>query len=517
MAYEDLDAKLEEARRVLKRISGVHSVGWGYKEIAGSLTQRLAFRVYVRQKKPLAALSKSDLIPAELFGIPTDVLLVIGGEKFTCIDTDAHRPLVGGITISPMKLWIANGGSGEVDFGTLGFFGTINNATSHDRYVLLTCNHVLNFQGTVVGDKVYQPQFVTRSGVTGVDPNDPGAIGEIHHMGRNGNGPFTYSAADGGGGGSYFVDCASAKINTCYSSWCKTNCSTRLENTILGLAINSSNAIEGIQRVRKQDLPQGGAYPVTKVGRATGRTVGNVADVDVQGEDNTTHAKEDNIIVIHNTGPNCEGGAIFADHGDSGAVVVNSDRKIIGLLYGGDMAIGTGKACHIHPVLDLLGITMVSTQNPIAYDGRTTALESQIFFESAGPDLARATALRDEILRSHRGREFRTVVEKHREEVVYLVNHVRPVTVAWHRVHGPDFLAHILHASRYATYSVPREFQGVARDVALARLAEVLKQHGSPALRSGIEAYGDEIAILLAEADDIEMLAERMRAPERVA
>jgi hypothetical protein len=167
--------------------------------------------------------------------------------------------------------------------------------------------------------------------------------------------------------------------------------------------------------------------------------------------------------------------------------------------------------------LDLLQITIVSTQNPITYDAKTTALESQISIESPGPDLARAVALRNEILESRRGRLFRALVEKHREEVVYLVNRVRPVTVAWHRVHGPDFVAHALHASRHAAYSVPREVQGVQRKAALDLIAEVLKQHGSSKLRETIESHGDEIAALMDEASDLERLAERMRMPEGTA
>jgi hypothetical protein len=77
---------------------------------------------------------------------------------------------------------------------------------------------------------------------------------------------------------------------------------------------------------------------------------------------------------------------------------------------------------------------------------------------------------------------------------VYLVNRVRPVTVAWHRAHGPDFLAHAIHASLHAAYSVPRELEGVGRKAAIDRMAEVLRQHGSASLRAELESYGDEIA-----------------------
>ena len=511
MAADDLDQKLEEARRILRAIPGVHGVGWGYKQKAGQVTQQLAFRVYVHEKKSLDALPKNEVIPTELFGIPTDVLLVIKGSDFACTDTDAHRPLVGGITISPLKQWLANGGSGSASFGTLGFFGTINNADSHDRYVLLSNNHVLGDENTVVGDEIYQPQFHGAA----VDPKDPGPIAKIYNLGLKGNRNFNYSAADGGGGGSYYHDCATAKINTCYSSWCHTNCGTGLENTILGLAINSSNAIEGIQRLRNSDLPQNGTYRVTKVGQRTGRTVGKVVDAEAPGVENGTNAQQDKIIVIHNTGPNCENGAMFADHGDSGSVIVNDSRKIVGLLFGGDTTIGAGQACHIHPVLDLLQITMVSTQNPVAYDARTTALDARISLELPAPDLARAAALRSEILASENGRMFRALVEKHREEVVYLINRVRPVTVAWHRVHGPDFLAHVLHASRHAAYSAPRELDGVERKAALDRMAAVLKEHGSAPLREGIERHGEEMAKLLGEVSDLESLAGRLRAAER--
>jgi hypothetical protein len=86
------------------------------------------------------------------------------------------------------------------------------------------------------------------------------------------------------------------------------------------------------------------------------------------------------------------------------------------------------------------------------------------------------------------------------------------VTLAWHRVHGPDFLAHALHASRHPGYRVPRELDGVRRDGALERMLDALEQHGSEPLRRDLELHADTVRALVGDADDLEALAERMRA-----
>lgn len=44
------------------------------KQVAGAVTNRLALRIIVRKKLPLAEVPKDQLIPSSLFGMPTDVV-----------------------------------------------------------------------------------------------------------------------------------------------------------------------------------------------------------------------------------------------------------------------------------------------------------------------------------------------------------------------------------------------------------------------------------------------------------
>ena len=132
--------------------------------------------------------------------------------------------------------------------------------------------------------------------------------------------------------------------------------------------------------------------------------------------------------------------------------------------------------------------------------------------EGGGEDVVRAAVLRDEILESELGRAYTVLVERHRDEVVYLVNSVRPVTVAWHRARGPDYLAHAAHASRHAGHAVPRELDGVRRDEAITQVLDAFERHGSASLRADIEEYADEARRLVGDADDIDELAARLRA-----
>jgi hypothetical protein len=85
------------------------------------------------------------------------------------------------------------------------------------------------------------------------------------------------------------------------------------------------------------------------------------------------------------------------------------------------------------------------------------------------------------------------------------------VTVAWHRLLGPEFLSHVLHASRHAEYSVPRELQGLARDEALAHLLETFSRHGSAPLRADIERHAEEVCTMFSQIHDIETLAARLQ------
>jgi hypothetical protein len=507
VASEDLRERVDAARAQLMRIPGVVGVGYGYKQRSGVTTTEVALRVYVREKKPAEDLAPEELVLEEVCGLRTDVLTVISTESFTCESLDEHSPLVGGIHILHLET------PGAVGIGTLGFFATKNGDSSRDKYVLLTNHHVFADPGVGVGTRVYQPGLRRQGGVLElVNPNDPRSVGSIDNMGMEGQLDYAYP---GESRHSYFVDCATAKISTCYSSWCDTNCGTSLENRIVGLDIGGSSAIAGVGRVRPEDIPEGGPpYQVVKVGHTTGRTVGKVVGVDETIQDRATNVMKHGCIIVENTGPNCENGAVFAEHGDSGSVLVNRERMIVALLFGGDTDIGTGHASHIAPVLHHLRITMISRSNRIVGDA-TTASRGTPVMVTPDASVGRAGELRARILESERGIRTRELVDRHRDEVVHLVNRVRQVTVAWHRVHGPEFLAHVVEASRRSTHRVPAQIEGVSRAEAAAHMLESFSRFGSAALREGVRLHGDDMRALLDAANHIEELADAIeRSPD---
>lgn len=510
----EIDEKLEQAKRILLQIPGVLSVAWGYKEKAGQATQQLSFIVMVREKKPPENLSPEETVPGEVLGIPTDVIRMPRLKKLACENIDKFDPLVGGSMISTLKVYQANHNLQNESVGTLGFFAT-NSSGARDNVVLLSNNHVLAENGAVVGDVVFQPRFTGSSDLGyHLDASDMHPIGSIENLGMQDNRNYAYS---GESANSMFVDCATAHVNTSFSSCCHTNCGTKFANILHNLnqcPDFTSSEVAGVARVTNADLPASGSYPVYKVGHRTGWTKGKIRTTaaNIVDPDNPS-IHHDRVIIIDELGPNCGGGTVFAGEGDSGSVIVNAQRQIIGLLFA-DTDLGFYVACHIHPVIDLLGITMVSAQNTAGASGGATSLETALALDESDHDVERAMALREEVLRSSRGLQYRALVEKHIQEVVHLVNHVRPVTVAWHRLHGPDFLGHILHASRHAAYPVPRELYGLGRDEALGRILETLHKHGSAQLRGDIERNAEEVRALFDNIDDLDSLAAIVQPPQ---
>jgi len=516
----DIEEKLAQARLRLMNISGVLGVGMGFKASAGSFTKQLSWVVFVREKKPLSALSQSEVIPAEVLGYPTDVLQAPSLRRLACTIEDKFDVLVGGARVSNLKRYVATGNLAGDDLGTLGFFATLNSSSSRDNVVLISNNHVIAANSAAVGDPFFQPGLTGSSPSFSLTRENMHPIGTIDNLGQQGEHPFQYPEdpppAPGAPPTLYHIDCATVKVSTNFSSCCGTNCGTKFANILHNLNQATGMAasdVTGIERMSNTSFVTSPDYPdvkVFKVGEKTGWTIGKI-EIPVMTWTDPVDSSivYNNVMVISDEGPNCGGGAVFAAAGDSGSVVLNKDRKIIGHLIGDlpGMTPPIYLACHIHPTVDFLGITMVSTQNTAGASGGATSLETSLSLDEPSHDMERALALRETVLDSTRGREYRALIEKHLREVVHLVNHVRPVTVAWHRLQGPDFLGHVLHASRHAAYGVPRELNGLGRDEALRRMLETLHQHGSVPLRADIERNAEEVRAFFNNVDDLETLA----------
>jgi hypothetical protein len=466
--------------------------------VAGEVTDERALRVYVVEKKPEGELAEDEVLPTEFEGVRIDVVEVRDVEPLHCEDMSQHHPLIGGITITSFK-----GGAGGVDIGTLGFFATLDGVSGPKNVVLVSNQHVLLAGGAAVGDTVYQPQFIEVGGVvTLVDsPESRRAIAVVHDAGQDGNYSFAYpseTAQD------YFVDCASALLNISISSWCNSNCGVSYKNEIRGLNIGGNSKIEDIARVTQTDLDAPGDYVVSKVGRTTSKTVGRVVDIAAVSSSGGVR-----IIEIEATGNDCNGINQFADHGDSGSAVVNEQNKLVGLLYakGSGATANRGFACHIHPVLDKLKATAISTANPpVGPAGQTRS--DRMARIGAEEDLS--VRLREQARRTPVGAALFEMFEANREEILGLVNYHRPVTIAWHRGKGPTYLAHLAENARVPSHHVPHEIDGVSRRELLERMETALTASGSEPLRRAMVERREALLTLVDDFDDLHELVGRL-------
>ncbi|MBS0496860.1 MAG: hypothetical protein JSR51_04325 [Proteobacteria bacterium] len=488
MDQKELAALHAEAEAELKKIPGVVGVGYGLKEVGGKTTGQISFRVYVKEKRKPEDLNPADVIPKEYKGIPTDVVLVIQTKPLHCEDLDQHSPLIGGISITNFKTNASN----DVEIGTLGCFATLNGVSGPENVVLLSNNHVLAANSAVNGDTVYQPRFIDNAGTTNVDATQErrNPIGKIHNAGQKAPYSYTYPSE---GAQDYYVDCAIAKLDICISSWCHTNCGVSYKNEIRGLNIGGNSKLEDIARVAQSDL-SGGDYVVYKVGRTTSKTTGKVIDPIA------IEAAGGRFLLIEATQPDCNGILQFSAHGDSGSAVVNAQNKIVALLYGGDASNpARSAACHIHPVMAYLSITPITTANPPVGPAGQTLNDVEGIFTG----INHTTEVRERFLHTRKGAEIYQQILDHRQEVVALVNHRRPVTVAWHRSKGPTFLAHFVNNARDPAHVIPFEVEGISRDHMIRRMAEVLTQHGSEPLQHVIRHYFDEVMGFINSFDNL--------------
>lgn len=138
----------------------IHAVGIGKKTVSGQVTDTDCVRLFVVQKIASSAMAPRDLLPAQLAGIPTDVveapiavLSGIGAVASTgnCSDLrqQRQRPVTGGISV----------GHPDVTAGTLAYFCRSTRYGDDPSVVhVLSNNHIFaNLNRGNVGDPLYQP------------------------------------------------------------------------------------------------------------------------------------------------------------------------------------------------------------------------------------------------------------------------------------------------------------------------------------------------------------------------
>ena len=483
---------------VLRAIPGVVHVSVGLKETNGNLTDQLCVRVYVRDKKGKEALSPAELIPPDVNGVPTDVNVV---SEFEFQDDNArYRPIKGGIQVSNRIIELNDAGNGtQMHRGTM---GCIAIDTTDDAPVILSNWHVLYATSGRNGDKVYQPPPTTippvQLGDLPVRPQDD--VDKIGVLRRK----EISSTVDG----------AIAAIDV--SSCCHC-CGIHYSNEIPGLSVSGRpprNTIVGDERAT-------GGMVVFKVGKSSGRTEGRVIDDNYPSFDITadglTHTFTGQIAIQHvdTTKP-------FSTHGDSGSVIINDQNKIVGLLFASARKVvvkGTQRpfvtiANHISDVLTDLKIRIPYSQNVEVISGEMLT-DVPRDFEAPIPEPYRA--LRERLERNDVTAKLFAIGQRHSEEVAYLVNHCRPVTVAWRRMEGPAFLATVMGAVRDGHYRLPPAYKGVTLAELLERMRTMLTQHGSAELSQTMNSATVDLNEIFSGCDNLNELFERIVRHEQVA
>jgi hypothetical protein len=302
----------------------------GQKQVRGKKTDEMVIIVYVKNKKPLEAVPEGQRIPAEIRGVKTDVverrfelkhLLVRVEDLRLRADTGTYDPLRGGISIGPCRSVFISGpdvachgvpAAGNYVFvGTLGTF-VRDNATGSE--MMLSNFHVMALDNAwSAGDAMAQPSLVDG----GNCPAD--VVGQLQRASLGGQ-------VDGA------IASHSARGFAC-------------EIVDIGAVAGEATATVGMA--------------VRKRGRTTGLTHGTVDDVALSvnidycnGLGTVTLTNQIGIAV--DTSQSTQ----FGNGGDSGSVVVDNTRRVVGLYFAGTEDGTYGVANPIQAVMSALNVSI---------------------------------------------------------------------------------------------------------------------------------------------------------------
>jgi hypothetical protein len=440
----------------------------GLKRKEGEVTDTLCFRIIVRQKVSETELEPAEMLPKEIRGIPTDVLIEDRGIRIE--DSDGYDLLTGGIQIT-----IGEG------YGTLGCFVTRDAEPAGNKKIYLLSNHhVIIAKNGVVGTRVGQPS--TPSGSRCCLCYD---IAEVFcgEEGTNTGSPATLGPVLTPAGAGNQIDAAIAKLLGQDAADPKT---VYFSNSIeeIGPVFGSSFGVLPGDRVRKR-------------GRTTGLTFGKVETtvgysislIDKEHPSDPPVVYPDGLIKIS---PLAES-PLMANEGDSGSAIVNSMNQVIGLLFSvpgtvsGGVVTPSGEAvaCRIQNVGVRLGISVMSsgTANSVPLNSISEAKIKPI---RAGNYVHAFERRMKEI---PEGQLFMQILLDHRGEVMDLINDNREVKLAWHRFNGPEYIGHILKNSSEPKHPVPPEINGYSLQNLLIKMADVLERNGSRRLAKAVDDY----------------------------
>lgn len=304
----NLNQILEKSKKELLAKENVVAVGIGFKKINGIETDVISIICSVTKKIPLSQLKTKDQIPKRIEGVMTDVNET-GRIKALLGRTDRWRPAPPGVSIGHERI-------------TAGTFGCL--VRKNNRAYILSNNHVLaESNAGAIGDLILQPGKYDG----GTWPKDK--IAELAEFIK-----IEWMTGDGCsiGQAAAWLGNLIAKIFGSKTRL-KSGRSTQATNLVdAAIALPSSpedviSEILEIGEIQGMNLNPALGLKVQKSGRTTGVTKGRITQVDVTVQvqyENNIALFEDQVI----SDIKCGGG-------DSGSIILDMDRKIVGLLFAG--------------------------------------------------------------------------------------------------------------------------------------------------------------------------------------
>jgi hypothetical protein len=284
------------------------AVGISEKIADDKKTGKLALTFYVEKKLPLNKLKGNHTIPPTMpesmsggKAIPTDVVEI---GKLRPEANFTRNPFQPGNSIGHFK----------VGAGT---FGAVVKDKDNQLYILSNCHVLANSGKCKIGDRILYPGSVD----TGISPGDVKA--KLHK----------FIPLDTSGNFINIVDCAIAKPTDEHLP--------NLMSEIKGLGLP-----KGVIKAKR-------GMKVTKVGRTTGKTAGEVKDVNFRHLLNYPHPGMSKVGFTDQVF--C---TRYTDQGDSGSLVIDkASGKAVGLHFAG--AEGGSLFNPINQVLSALEVTLV--------------------------------------------------------------------------------------------------------------------------------------------------------------